>query len=1223
MKKRICVLLLGLIVLLNPVLVVSAETGDIITTGTQERANENEVDVDEDIRDELEEQIADEYEEISIGTADEFIEFANNCKLDTWSVNKKVTLTADISLLGKNFDGVPTFGGIFDGKSHTISEVSITKGTSYTSLFSNVQKSGVISNLKVTGTIMPSGDQIIIGGIVADNYGSLRNCSFEGVVSGNDYVGGIVGMNELSGDIRSCTTSGYISGTHFTGGIAGENMGNIYSCTNEAMVNTTNTDTQITVDAMSNLNKVLAIIKNGESSSEEANADVTVSDAGGIAGLSIGIVSNCLNQGKVGYEHVGYNIGGIVGRQSGYIYRCTNNGKILGRKDVGGIVGQAEPYITVDLSSDIAYQLTEAISKLHDIVTTTLNDTKNQSDVITNRLSAIQQFTSGAIEDVRYIADGTVDFANGVSGATSEAFSRVDYILDEASKDGGVIDQTTSAANNATSSAESLKATVNDLGLEQYMSSEDKEKYTTAKSTLESISSQYSTLYAAGYTAYYNKYIDDNKSETASTSDLIFSGTFGTDTSDSSATVSSYNVSGDWTHSEDSASFPVTDTNDSRNSDDQTLFSNAVSSATSSADTYAKTNYTSPVDGNTGDESYYERDLADASAEISSLYTKYMPYMTDAVRADALKSVNSLQSATDNLKNASSETKSIISNVAGKENISFPQFSSEYKAHTTSLSDNMQGMNDNFGLLNSEINNATGVLVDDLQSMSDQFNTIMLLYTDAIDGVLEADYTTNYEDMSLEEAESCTDATIDRCINYGVVSADIAAAGIAGTMAIEYDFDMESDVTGIKDSKLNSSYITKCVLRGNNNYATATSEKSYAGGVCGLQEMGTITGCSNFGNIESASGKYIGGICGSSLSYIVKSNSRGILTAESYVGGIVGDGMHVTDCTSIVKIDDSTSWYGAIAGHVDDEGVVRNNTFVSDELAGIDRVSYSLKAEPVAYDKKELPYDFNSLTVTFVLDEEDDFIKKISKDYGDSLDLEEYPKVEEKEGYYVTWDVEHIDSIVSDEIITASYVKYRTTIGENDTSYSGDTHQGELLVDGDFKDGDVLDVERYVNYKIEDIKNMSDYSELDKYENLKVTIPDDGKQIHKIRFRPKEEYKDFFGEYELYDISEENEKLIEKIDTMADYSIYEIEGNEVELSVRFPNAVHCVTKTRVFVRAVIIIAVIILLLIIIGTKRHGAKLPKIFKKLYQKIYKNISEKAKNKEQKFYDDSNDK
>ena len=67
-------------------------------------------------------------------------------------------------------------------------------------------------------------------------------------------------------------------------------------------------------------------------------------DTGGIAGRSSGTITGSVNHGEIGYPHTGYNVGGIAGRQNGSVVGCENYGSIWGRKDVGGIVGQFEPY---------------------------------------------------------------------------------------------------------------------------------------------------------------------------------------------------------------------------------------------------------------------------------------------------------------------------------------------------------------------------------------------------------------------------------------------------------------------------------------------------------------------------------------------------------------------------------------------------------------------------------------------------------------------------------------------------------------------------------------------------------------------------------------------------------------------------------------------------------------------------------------------------------------
>ncbi len=1267
MKKRLCAILLGGMLFLSATLSVCAENTESsnlipsadeyrkynslelskegeVSTGTQENAQENENDIDEDIREDIESVIPAEIEEIHIKTTEDFLEFAKNCSLDIWSVNKKVVLDSDISLLGTNFTGVPTFGGFFDGCGHTISGLNIGSGISYCGLFSYVQKSGVITDLNVQGTIIPSGNQIIMGGIAANNYGVIARSSYTGVILGNDYVGGIVGINQLSGVIDDCTCNGYVHGLHITGGIAGQNMGNISDCENNSLVNTTNTDTQITIDAMSTLNRVISLVKNINSATEEANSDVTVSDAGGIAGLSIGIISRCVNTGAVGYEHVGYNIGGIAGRQSGYVYKCTNSALVLGRKDVGGIVGQAEPYITVDLSTDIAYQLSEAIGKLHDLVTKTLRDTKNQSDVISNRLSVIQNFTTGALNDVRFIANGTIDYANGISSATSEAFSRVDYVLDEAVKQGGAMEHTQNAAKDASDSAANLREAVSDLNYENYLQGDQLRQYNDAKLILNSAASQYNDNFKNWYGPCYNNYVANHLTDSNETKDLEYIlDTTGEPAplADIKADVTDDDVAhstgaaqkGHWRHSTDQALFPVVDSDDERSASDRALSSAADDSARENADTKAKEKYVNPLDETrTGIHTdipliyYYDEDVTGASQTLLEITQYVLPQMTDEVRGDASKAMNSLEKASDELKDAGKETRSIISNIAGRDAISFPTFSDEYRAHTTSFVDNMQGMNDNFGMLNGEMNNATGVLVDDLQAMSDQFNTIMMLFSDAVDGVLERDYTTIFEDISFDEAKTCTDATIDGCINYGSVEGDIDTSGIVGTMAIDYEYDKESDITGIKDSKLNTSYLTKCVLRDNNNYSDAVAEKNYVGGICGLQEMGTIIGCANMGNMKSSSGEYVGGVCGRSLSYIVDASSSGILEGSAYVGGISGDGMHISDCRSLVKIDGAGSWYGAIAGHVADEGIVRNNTFISDDLAGIDRTSYTAKAEPVAFDEAEVPYDFKNLTISYVLEDDDlkdgkKVIKKASRRYGEPLEHDDYPRVADKDGYYVVWDKDRIADVRTDEIITANYVKYRTTIGEEFKAGEDTFYQGEVLVDGAFREEDKLLVDRKITFSVEYLKgNLPDIHEFKDYERITLVIPDDGKKVHLMRFKPDSQRNIAFDGFDIYLVSGSGENevltLLDSIGEMGAYKTYEVEGNELVFDVKFDNAPKRIYLFVGIIVAIVVAIAIILILIIVLIKRNKRKISGAISNLAQ----NVSQKIESKEQLFYDDS---
>ncbi|MCR5403774.1 MAG: hypothetical protein K6E91_08175 [Butyrivibrio sp.] len=1256
--------------------IVSTENqGDntkLITTGTQTKAEEDVVDVDEDIRDEVLAKIPQEMEEIRISSAADLIELANNCRLDTWSVNKRVILTSDISLVGKDFKGIPSFGGEFDGQGHTISEFNVKDELSYVGFFVYLQETAKVSNLNIAGSVMPAGSPVIVGGVCGDNHGCIRECTFKGIVKGSDYVGGLVGMNELTGTISFCTSEGFINGIHFTGGIAGENRGNIENSRNEATVNTTNTDTQITLDSMENLNKLLNLIKNVKNSDDEAYKDVTISDIGGIAGTSIGIISRCINNGSVGYEHVGYNVGGIAGRQSGYILGCSNNGRILGRKDVGGIVGQAEPYITVDLSSDIAYQLSEAIAKLHDSVTVTLNDAKSQSNTISNRLAMIQQFTSQAVEDTRFIANGTVDFVNGISGAANTAISRADYILDEASKSGGLMDQASDTARNFHYSTVFLGETIDDLSLRQYMTEAEKTDYDTAKNALDSIDAQFNDNYDRAFERFYNQNIHRNAGESEYTADLRFKsgdeylaldpGASARDDLDGTGSGITAR-DGYWVHyvsDDDTNSFPLDDGSEKAGAD-KALDAESSVFADAQAKAYAYEVYQSP-------EGYYSgnmiEDVAAAGGTMIEIIRRHFPEMATEARSDIELAANRFEAATGALSGATDAAKSIVSTVAGYDRIEIPSLSDEYKAHTNSLADNMASMNDNFGILNQEVNGATGVLVDDLLAVSDQFNSILELYTDAIDGVLDKDYTTVFEDKSLEEATFTTDATVDSCFNYGSCEGDIDVSGIAGTMAIEYEFDKESAVTGIKDANMNSSFLTKCVLRDNRNYGDVTSQKNYAGGICGLQEMGTIINCGSYSKILSKTADYVGGIAGGSYSYILESYAKGELDGKSYVGGVAGDGMNISKCLTLVDVGEAESWYGAIAGHVGEKAEVRDNYFVSDSLAGIDRVSYSLKAEPISYDDvlnnrvfkdmeketkkkssqvvpistgsdekltyeegyKDLPYEFNSLAVNFVLEDEDaeggkEKVGRINKKYGDTLTEEDYPVLKERDGYYVDWDIKEVDNMTKDVTVTATYKRYRTTIASAETTEG--IHMSDILVDGNFREEDKLDVIR------EELLGGADKEEggVTMQEKMHIDIPDDGNQVHQLRFKPVDDLAQLMGvigkftggDIVLFEEKSGELRQLTPSGSMGKYATYDLEGNSVTLAYGYKGIN---TLAYILVGGVILVVLIIIVLIILNivfVVKHGRKVPVMVNKVVNKV----SDKLENKEQLFYDDSNDK
>lgn len=277
---------------------------------------------------------------LRIARRQQFLDFAENCRLDSYSRNLSVVLLTDIDLTGVDFSGIPIFCGNFDGNGHTVSGLSITRDGSNMGLFRYVDASGVIQNLTVSGKVTPDGSRSAVGGIAGHNAGKIQNCFFDGTVSGSDDVGGIAGINAITGIIDGCHSKGVITGDHRVGGVVGNNLGVVRSCNNRSGVNTTAEENQIKLSDIS-----LETITGSESVS-------AVTDIGGIAGTSSGVIRQSKNRGNVGYQHMGYNVGGIAGTQTGYLYKCENFAQVYGRKEVGGIVGQMEPTTFIEYTED-------------------------------------------------------------------------------------------------------------------------------------------------------------------------------------------------------------------------------------------------------------------------------------------------------------------------------------------------------------------------------------------------------------------------------------------------------------------------------------------------------------------------------------------------------------------------------------------------------------------------------------------------------------------------------------------------------------------------------------------------------------------------------------------------------------------------------------------------------------------------------------------------------
>ena len=258
-------------------------------------------------------------------------------------------------------------------------------------------------DLHVSGTVSPDGTRATVGGIAGQNAGTIENCSFDGTVTGTTQIGGIAGINTVTGILTGCSVSGSVYGSHFIGGAAGQNDGVISACTNDAGINTTISQNEVSLEDLT-LEDLLKT---------ERAADIT--DIGGIAGNSAGVIRACVNRGTVGYQHIGYNVGGIAGSQTGYIEGCVNYGEINARKEGGGIVGQMEPSGILQYSQDTLQQLRGELNTLQGLMNKATSDASASSSELTGQLTDLLNRVTSARNAVDTLLE---QVANGIDIGT-------------------------------------------------------------------------------------------------------------------------------------------------------------------------------------------------------------------------------------------------------------------------------------------------------------------------------------------------------------------------------------------------------------------------------------------------------------------------------------------------------------------------------------------------------------------------------------------------------------------------------------------------------------------------------------------------------------------------------------------------------------------------------------------------------------------------------------
>ncbi len=402
---------------------------------------------------------------VHIDSADDMLELSSKADVDSYTKDKTFILTKDIDLMGYKFTNIPVFAGVFDGNGHSIRGVTYNGNGYVTGLFRYIAQGGVVQDLTVYGNIEAVEDEEITGGICGVNEGVMSNCSFRGVVKGRSITGGIAAVNEVPGTIMACVNEGAVSGYYYTGGITGKNYGVTAYSVNKGAINNT-TEWVEGSDAMEPKKDIAAMIFGGNLDREDdTNIRITPGvDTGGVAGYSRGAVYQCKNKAEVGYEHTGYNVGGIVGRQAGFVSFCVNEGSVYGRKDIGGIVGQMEPHLTLsDLES-----LPDAVDRLHDLVDVSLDDMNASVGTISDDVKQLSMYADDAVTSGDELGTSAKNYLNSVSTAANSLQARVDYLSEKVPK---MIDHLNETNDDLEDTIDDLKKMIDDADVHKRISS--------------------------------------------------------------------------------------------------------------------------------------------------------------------------------------------------------------------------------------------------------------------------------------------------------------------------------------------------------------------------------------------------------------------------------------------------------------------------------------------------------------------------------------------------------------------------------------------------------------------------------------------------------------------------------------------------------------------------------------------------------------------------------
>ena len=1176
------------------------------------------------------------YETIEINDREDFEEFAQNCHSDEWSENKYVLLNADLDFGGEEYEPIPTFGGIFDGQGHTVSGIVIEEESYEAGFFGEIRESGIVRNLNVEGRILPEGNSDTIGGITGRNDGTISNCTFSGSIEAQSMAGGVAGRNGIGGYVLNCSTEGSILASSGCGGIVGYNEGTISSCENGMEVNTTYEDTQAGTD---DLTELLEAVMTGDilESTESLSDD---SDNGGIAGFSSGVITSCVNRGRVGYEHVGYNIGGIVGRSSGYLCGNTNYGEVYGRKDVGGVVGQMQPYLLLSFSEETLDEIEEQLDILGDLMDQMLDSAEGMSDEMSNHLSNISGLIDIAGDAIHEIADEGADSLDEMTDSMNETADKMDQIFSILSTVGDEMDAYMDGVGGALSGMEDLDLSdylteisdaVDHLLTELKLAFPDlnsldfsdaiESALEQLQELLESLAAEQEALkdaiedavedalsgYSSG-TQEEEETEEESEEETEEASQYTQSSGYSQEDAGNAWDAGGGSSGGNGAPDPSSAGSMA----DDRASDSPQANTDGQGSRETMTEEEAQEYLSRIQEIQEAQESLTEmageldnaaRELDSGNAgslvssgsldsiisETSMSIQRIQQALSELASLisefpDAMPDLSSLSESISSAQEALTDTDGLtdaldsLTNVMASIDLQINGVSDTMEANGDLLYDTMGQLMDEMEALSDSSTDSMSDMSGDIRSVFDQFENVMDTMLDSVEEQFSADDDEDDEHyVDTSETEGSTyKGRAAQCENYGDVNADLNVGGIVGMVGVESGFDPETDLETSGNTTLNYVLQASCVVRSSVNRGNVTARSNYAGGIAGQMDLGLLDSCENYGTLSCEDSKYVGGIAGHSEGTIRNCTAKCEIEGGSYVGGIAGYGTTLRSNYAMLNIEDPGLFTGAIAGSVDS--------------VDVGSVSGNYYYSETVYGIDGISYQNLAEGVTYEELLRMDGIPDTFSDLVLTFTADDEILGVVTCGYGESVSEEDLPDIPEKEGFYGNWSRTDYSRITSDEVVTAEyTRYRELLASEQARESGLSVIQVDGSFRAEDALTVTqETAQGSEAERWTIVIPEDGNEMHQVRFLVPDDAGS--GQVKLYLVQDGKKTQIDT-SSLSDYLTFTAEGDEITFAVE-----SAAGRIRTVVIAACAAAAVIVLVLVLYTglrrsrrKRRKAK----------------------------------